>query len=138
MKFTATLLFVMAFKIAAAQHTSDTAKPAAPATSILLEQLLNKKELQNNMVRIETVIFPPGYTSRKHTHPCPLFVYVVDGELLSEFDGVKNVYKAGDVFYEKPNGVHSITKNNSSSISVKFLVIYLMKEGTDTFLPVAH
>lgn len=138
MKKIATLFMIMSFHYASAQHAMDTINQVKPTSTILLEQMLNKKELRNNMVRIETVSFPPGYSSKKHTHPCPLFVYVVDGELLSEFEGVTKVYKAGDTFYEKANGVHSITQNNSTTNSVKFLVVYLMKKGINTYLPFTH
>lgn len=135
MKKIATLFMIVSFHYASAQHAMDTTNQVKTTSAILLAQMLNKKELRNNMVRIETVSFPPGYSSKKHTHPCPLFVYVVEGELLSEFEGVKKVYKAGGTFYEKANGVHSITQNNSTTNSVKFLVVYLMKEGINTYLP---
>lgn len=135
MRFILTLILATIFNMTAAQQSIDFVNTTAPTSSILLEQLFNKKELKNNMVRIETVTFPPGYSSKIHTHPCPLFVYIIEGELLSEFEGEKKTYKAGDVFYEKPNGIHSITQNNSSSKTVKFLVVYFMKEGMETYLP---
>ncbi len=109
-----------------------------PTTKVLLEQMLSDSDLKNNMIRMETVVFPPSYSSRSHTHPCPLFVYVLEGELLSEFDGLKKVYKAGDTFYEHASGLHSITKNNSDKEHVKFLVVYLMTPGMETFLPSGH
>jgi quercetin dioxygenase-like cupin family protein len=117
------------------QHTVDATHTQKIATTILLEQLLTKEDLKNTMVRIETVIFPPGYNAVKHIHPCPVFVYVLEGELVSEFEGKTNVYSAGDTFYERPAGVHSITKNNSDTDHVKILVFYLMKEGMETFVP---
>lgn len=123
--------------ICVAQHGHDSTRTNTTAviTTILLEQALTKKDLQNNQVRMETVVFPPGYDSRAHIHPCPLFVYVLEGELISEFEGVKKLYKPGDSFYEKANGLHSVTKNNSATTSVKILVFYLMKPGQETFLP---
>jgi len=122
-------------QIAFSQHS----KPASKTTlTTLLEQVLTEDDLKNNMVRMETVVFPPGYSSVKHTHPCPLFVYVLEGELLSEFEGVKKVYKVGDIFYEKAMGVHSITKNNSATTETKILVFYLMKGNGNTFNPLEH
>lgn len=138
MKFKATLILVFSLKIAFAQQSMDSLKTSHSKTSILFEQVLDKKYLKNNMVRIETVTFPPGHSSRKHTHPCPLFIYVLEGELISEFDGLKKIYKAGDVFYERPGGIHSITKNNSSSRSATFLVFYLMKEKMETYVPLSE
>lgn len=104
-------------------------------TETLLEQLLAKEDLKNDMVRIETVTFPPNYSSRSHTHPCPLFVYVLEGELISEFEGVRKKYRVGDVFYERKDGLHSITYNPSTTTSAKILVLYIMKQGMNTFRP---
>ncbi len=133
-----TLVLFMLVRIALSQH-SDEVKPSPKAiTNILLEQVLSENDLKNNTVRMETVVFPPSYNSVKHIHPCPLFVYVLEGELLSEFEGVKKTYKAGDTFYEKAAGIHSVTQNNSTTNPVKILVFYLMKEGEKTFIPMEH
>jgi len=137
-KLLITLVLFMLVRIGFSQHSDDVKASPKATTNILLEQILNENEAGNNRVRMETVLFPPGYNSVKHTHPCPLFVYVLEGELLSEFEGVKKVYKPGDIFYEKANGIHSITKNNSPISPVKILVIYLMKEETSTFIPLEH
>ena len=135
MKLIITIVLIATFKITFAQHSSDSMLSAPKPTSvILLEQVINRKYLKNNMVRFETVTFPPGYSSKRHIHPCPLFVYILEGELLSEFEGVKKVYKAGDIFYEKPEGLHSITQNYSLDKPAKILVVYLMKEGMETFI----
>ena len=129
------LLLILTKHLVAQQATDTMAHPHTTA-NILLEQLLSSEASQNNMVRIETVTFPPGYQSKKHRHPCPLFVYVLEGELLSEFEGVKKVYKTGSVFYEKENGLHSLTQNNSQTVPAKILIVYLMKKGMETFAPV--
>jgi quercetin dioxygenase-like cupin family protein len=130
-------LMILCCHVALAQSQSQ--QPVQKASSqVLLEQILSEKDLKNNMVRLETVVFPPSYASRSHIHPCPLFVYVLEGELLSEFEGVKKVYKAGDTFYEHASGLHSITKNNSDKTIAKILVIYLMTPGMETFLPSEH
>ena len=137
MKNILTIVFLLIIQNGYAQHGQDTI-PSKVVSKILLEQILDRKDLKNNIVRIETVTFAPNYSSPKHTHPCPLFVYMIEGELLSEFEGVKKIYKAGDSFYEKANGVHSITQNISSINSAKILVIYLMKEDMNTFKPFTH
>jgi quercetin dioxygenase-like cupin family protein len=137
-KFFLALLFFLTIQSVFSQHAIDSTHSAKATAEILLEQRLSKNDLKNNMVRMEIVVFPPGYSSTQHIHPCPLFVYVLEGELLSEFEGKKNVYKAGDTFYEKATGLHSITKNNSATQQVKILVVYLMKEGMETFIPMKH
>jgi len=99
-----------------AQQISDTT---------ILKQLLNGKGINNKEVQMEIVTFPPGSISSPHKHPCPTFGYLLQGELESVFDGIRHVYKAGDSFYEKPNGLHSLTRNNSKSEPAKLLVFFI-------------
>ncbi len=91
----------------------------------ILKQLLNGKGINNKEVQMEIVTFPPGSISSPHKHPCPTFGYLLQGELESVFEGIKHVYKAGDTFYEKPNGLHSLTRNNSKSEPAKLLVFFI-------------
>ena len=91
----------------------------------ILKQLLNGQGINNKEVQMEIVTFLPGSVSSPHKHPCPTFGYLLQGELESVFEGVKHIYKAGDSFYEKPNGLHSLTRNNSKSAPAKLLVFFI-------------
>jgi len=56
------------------------------------------------------VIVPKGGQLPMHTHPAPLIVHVMSGELTSERPTGKSVvYKAGDTFVEAPNSPHKVT-----------------------------
>ena len=99
-----------------AQQISDTT---------ILRQLLNGQGINHKEVQMEIVIFPPGSVSSPHRHPCPTFGYLLQGELESVFEGARHIYKAGDSFYEKPNGLHSLTRNNSKSEPAKLLVFFV-------------
>ena len=91
----------------------------------LLEQLLNEKGISNRNVQVEVVTFPPGSISPAHRHPCPTFGYVLEGEIESVFEGKYHLYKQGDAFYEKTNGLHSITKNKDPKKPAKLLVFFI-------------
>jgi len=91
----------------------------------ILKQLLNGQGINHKEVQMEIVTFQPGSVSSPHRHPCPTFGYLLQGELESVFEGVRHVYKAGDSFYEKPNGLHSLTRNNSKSEPAKLLVFFI-------------
>lgn len=91
----------------------------------ILKQLLNGQGINNKEVQMEIVIFPPSSISSPHKHPCPTFGYLLQGELESIFEGVRHIYKAGDSFYEKPNGLHALTRNNSKSEPAKLLVFFI-------------
>ena len=59
---------------------------------------------------IAQVIFPVGAQLPMHTHPAPLIVHVISGELTSERpSGEKVTFKAGDTFIEAPNSPHKVT-----------------------------
>ena len=50
-----------------------------------------------------------------HTHPVPLIVHVMSGELTSERpSGETSVYKAGDTFVEAPNSPHKVTNTGQT------------------------
>lgn len=112
----ATSLLVASSLSVHAQQISDTT---------ILKQLLNGQGINNKEVQMEIVIFAPGSVSSPHRHPCPTFGYLLQGELESVFEGVRHVYKAGDSFYEKPDGLHSLTRNNSKSEPARLLVFFI-------------
>ena len=61
------------------------------------------------------VILPKGGQLPMHTHPAPLIVHVMSGELTSErLSGEIAVYKAGDTFVEAPNSPHKVTNTGST------------------------
>ena len=56
------------------------------------------------------VIFPVGAQLPMHTHPAPLIVHIISGEITSErLSGEKVIFKAGDTFIEAPNSPHIVT-----------------------------
>ena len=61
-------------------------------------------------ITLAQVILPKGGQLPMHTHPVPLIVHVMSGELTSERpSGETSVYKAGDTFVEAPNSPHKVT-----------------------------
>jgi len=72
------------------------------------------------------VRYRPGEASSPHSHPCAVIGYVVEGSLRSQVKGEPEmIYKAGESFYEAPNGVHLVSANASSTEPAKF-VAYLI------------
>jgi quercetin dioxygenase-like cupin family protein len=72
------------------------------------------------------VRYGPGEASSPHSHPCAVIGYVVEGSLRTQVKGEPEmIYKAGESFYEAPNGVHLVSGNASSSEPAKF-VAYLI------------
>lgn len=72
------------------------------------------------------VNYGPGEASLPHSHPCAVIGYVVEGALRTQVKGEPEmIYKAGESFYEAPNGVHLVSANASLTEPAK-LVAYLI------------
>ena len=72
------------------------------------------------------VRYGPGESSQPHSHPCAVVGYVVEGAIRSQVKGESELtYKAGESFYEAPNGVHLVSANASATEPAKF-VAYLI------------
>ncbi|MGY4539516.1 quercetin dioxygenase-like cupin family protein [Mucilaginibacter sp. UYNi724] len=123
-------------------HAQTTDKNAAPIKENLttshhtiLEQALPSKAFKNKSVEMLIVDLPPLSTSIAHRHPYPTFGYVVSGEIASVFEGKKHVYKAGDSFYETPQGLHSGSWNESATVPAKLLVFYVKEKNKTNYIP---
>ena len=78
------------------------------------------------------VIVPKGGQLPMHTHPAPLIVHVISGELTSErSSGKTTVYMAGDVFVEAPNSPHKVT--NTGQTPTIFYAFFAGFEGMGKF-----
>jgi quercetin dioxygenase-like cupin family protein len=126
-----TLLFVRLGKLYAQTHDHQTAKGKITET-YLLKTLLNEPGINHKEVQMLIVTFPPASVSAPHRHPVPTFGYLLEGELESTFEGKTYHYKPGDSFYEKPNGLHAVTKNTSPDKPAKLLVFFIAEKNKPT------
>ncbi|MBD2702164.1 cupin domain-containing protein [Spirosoma sp. BT702] len=116
-----------------AQHDHAAATtPSKVSRTILLQQLLNEKGIDNREVQMLIVDYPPNSASPAHRHPCPTFGYILEGELESVFEGKTHVYKKGDTFYEFTNGLHSSARNTHPTNPAKLLVFFVAEPGKPT------
>jgi putative oxidoreductase len=113
----------------AQEHHPSTGKITE---SFLIKQFINEHGISNREVQIEVVNFPPGSSSPAHRHPCPTFGYLLQGELESVFDGRHHNYKQGECFYERSNGLHAVTRNNSAADTAKLLVVFIAEKNKPT------
>lgn len=84
-----------------------------------------------------TVEYPPGGSSSKHRHNAHTFVYVLEGSIVMQVQGGKEVALVpGQTFYESPDDVHTVSKNASDSQPAKFLVFFVKEKGAPAAVPV--
>ena len=103
-------------------HNSEAKERAR----IVLSKPLSKLDGDHLKVALVEVNYGPGEESSPHSHPCAVIGYVVEGTLRTQVKGEPEMtYKAGESFYEAPNGVHLVSANASSTEPAK-LVAYLI------------
>jgi quercetin dioxygenase-like cupin family protein len=84
-----------------------------------------------------TVVYPPGGADPVHRHNAHAFVYVLEGTVLMQLKGGKEVtLTAGQTFYEGPDDVHVVGRSASPTKPAKILVLLLKKQGAPALVPV--
>lgn len=79
---------------------------------------------------VERIVIPKGGKADYHLHPCPVFGYVVSGNLLFQIDGQASQYmKAGDVFYEPKNQPTAHFDNASATNELILIAYYLLTDN---------
>jgi quercetin dioxygenase-like cupin family protein len=119
--FISSLVLLCSTACAGAQGPSASSPLKPRARTVFLHALppLDGTRLQVTAVE---VTYPPGGSSLPHTHPCPVIGYVLHGAVRMQVQGApESLYKAGESFYEPPNGIHLVSKNASTQEPAIFL-----------------
>jgi quercetin dioxygenase-like cupin family protein len=75
-------------------------------------------------------ITPGGIDTVSHRHDCELFGYVLEGTVeIALVTKTPKTFKAGEMFYEKRNILHTLTKNGSATKPARVLLMFLIKNG---------
>jgi quercetin dioxygenase-like cupin family protein len=100
--------------------------PGSPQTKTVFSHALPQLDGSHLAVTTVEVTYAPGGSSKPHTHPCPVIGYVLRGAVRMQVKGgSESVYKAGDSFYEAPNGVHLVSANASLTEPATFLAYFI-------------
>ena len=83
-----------------------------------------------------TVEYAPGASSAEHRHNAHTFVYVLEGQVVMQVKGGKEVTLGpGQTFYESPEDVHTVSRNASRTKPAKFLVFFVKQKGAPATVP---
>jgi quercetin dioxygenase-like cupin family protein len=119
------VLIVLCFAVAAA--AADNAK----VTPLMTKDLAPGQE--GSMVTVE---YAPGASSAEHRHNAHTFVYVLEGSIVMQVKGGKEVTLVpGQTFYESPQDIHTVSKNASATKPAKFLVFFVKEKGAPASVP---
>jgi quercetin dioxygenase-like cupin family protein len=120
---------------AAGSSAQTTSGPATVTVQPVLVQEL--PDLLGKEVLMLTVEYPPGGASDVHRHNADVFVYVLEGSVVMQVAGGKEVtLNRGETFFESPTDIHRVSRNASSTQPAKFLVFMVKDQGTPATLPV--
>lgn len=119
------LLFLMAGTVMAQDPT---------VTPLITKDL---KEQPGKEVLMIAVEYPPGGTDPIHRHNAHAFVYVIEGAIVMQVKGGKEVtLTPGQTFYEAPDDVHLVGRNASTNKPAKFIVFLIKDKGAPVLVPV--
>jgi quercetin dioxygenase-like cupin family protein len=103
-------------------NTPTTSAQTKERARMVLSRPLPKMNGHRLKAVLLEVRYGPGEASSPHSHPCAVIGYVVEGSLRTQVAGAPEViYKAGETFYEAPNGIHLVSANASSTEPAKLL-----------------
>ena len=107
--------------------------PSSAAAQVAKETPLMTKGLPDvpgKECLIETVVLSPGEVPTPHRHNADVFVYVLEGSIITQMAGAKpRTVHAGEVFYESPSDVHIGSRNASATQPATLLVVFVKKIG---------
>ncbi len=105
-----------------------------PVTSLMSKDLTNMPGKEVLMITVE---YPPGWSDPIHRHNAQAFVYVLDGSVVMQVKGGKQVtLTPGQTFYEGTDDIHLIGRNASTTKPAKFLVFLVKNKGAPVLVPV--
>jgi quercetin dioxygenase-like cupin family protein len=98
----------------------------ATHSQTVFSQALPRLDGSRLQVTTVEVTYPPGGSSAPHSHPCPVIGYVLKGAVRMQVKGgAPSTYKAGESFYEAPDGIHLISENVSAKEPATFLAYFI-------------
>jgi quercetin dioxygenase-like cupin family protein len=126
-------MLVLVFLIASILIPTSTLMAQETITPLITKDLA---VLPGEQVLMYTVDFPPGFSSPIHRHNAQVSVYVLDGSVVMQVRGQKELTLGpGQSFYEDPSDIHIVSRNASSTKPAKFLVFLINKKGAPLVIP---
>lgn len=121
-----------------ATHATPATPAAAPADPIVTA-LMDKDlpDIPGKDALMIVVDYPPGAADPIHRHDAHAFVYVLEGSIVMQVQGGKEVtLTPGQTYYEGPNDIHTVGRNASQTKPAKFVVVLIKNQGAPALLPV--
>lgn len=107
---------------------------AAEVTPLFSKDIVESPGKEGVMIMVQ---YPPGSSDAVHRHNAYAFVYVLDGSIVMQLKGGKEVtLTSGQTFFEGPQDEHIVGRNASKTKPAKFVVFLLKDKGAPVVAPV--
>ena len=107
------------------------------ADGLPLTVALQELPADQEMLVLEVNLEPGGPGSPPHRHNAYVFVYVLEGTVNMQVAGQEmKTLSAGEMFYENPDNVHTVSRNASDTEAATILVHLVRTAGTPVSVPV--
>jgi len=124
---------LIAVLIALCLAAATAAAQEAKVTPLMTQDLAGTVGKEGTLAMVE---YAPGGSDPAHRHNAPVFVYVLEGAVVMQVKGGKEVKLGpGQTFYESPEDVHTVSRNASTTKPAKFLVFFVKQKGTPITVP---
>ena len=105
----------------------------ATVTPLMTQELAKMDEQEGTLIMVE---YAPGGSDAEHLHNAYAFVYVLEGALVMQVKGEKEVTVGpGQTFFESPKDVHTVSRNASTTEPARFLVFFVKQKGAPITVP---
>lgn len=123
----------MKFLLLTSLITSSLMAQEAKVTQVMSKDLASCPGKEAVMITVE---YPPGSSDPVHRHYAHAFVYVVEGSIVMQVRGGKEVtLTPGETFYEGPDDVHVVGRNASKTQPARFVVFLVKDKGAPILVP---
>ena len=128
------LVLILLLAVSLCFLSSTVMAQEGKVTPLMSEVLTDISGKEGLMITVE---YAPGGSSPIHRHNAHAFVYVLEGSIVMQVKGGKEVtLTPGQTYYESPNDVHVVSRNASTTAPAKFLVVLVKDKGAPVVVPV--
>jgi quercetin dioxygenase-like cupin family protein len=128
------LVLTLLLSISQCLISSTLMAQEAKVTSLMSKDLTENPGKELLMITVEHA---PGGSSPIHRHNAHAMVYVLEGSVVMQVKGGKQVtLTPGQSFYEGPDDIHIVDRNASKTKPAKFLVVLIKDKGAPALVPV--
>lgn len=135
--------FSLSLSATAADPAQGTIRPSAlqPQLRTILStgttivgELLKYPSGGPALITAVEITFEPGQQTGWHTHPVPLFGYMLEGELTVDYgEKGQRIYRKGDALLEAMSTAHN--GRNMGQSTAKILAVFIGREGLQGSVP---